>query len=97
MLFLYNAIPILPMDGGRMVRCTLARFMPPMKATKIAFIIGMIAGPIAIVSFLYFGMYWAGGILAFMMYVSYREYENTKIYHKAKQRGIFVGPYGYQR
>lgn len=40
MLVLFNLIPAFPLDGGRMLRATLAMFLPYQRATRIATLIG---------------------------------------------------------
>jgi len=47
-LFLFNLIPAFPMDGGRILRATIALFTPWEKATRIASVVGNIIAVIFI-------------------------------------------------
>ena len=67
-LVLFNLIPAFPMDGGRVLRATLALHMPPERATAIAANIGQAA---AIAAGLYatFSGQWLFLFIAFFVYI----------------------------
>jgi stage IV sporulation protein FB len=44
MLMLMNLLPLLPMDGGRMLRGVLSRWIPRAKVTRVLAVAGMAAG-----------------------------------------------------
>ncbi len=58
-LGLFNLIPAFPMDGGRIFRSILARFMPYSRATRISVYLGYF---FAILFFL-LGIFWKNGML----------------------------------
>lgn len=41
-LFVFNLIPVLPLDGGRVLRALLAMWLPPWRATQLALILGQL-------------------------------------------------------
>jgi Zn-dependent protease len=52
-LFVFNLIPAFPMDGGRILRATLALFLSYARATKIAMIIGQTIALLLVLSAFY--------------------------------------------
>lgn len=41
-LFVFNLIPVQPLDGGKLVHLGLLRFLPPAKAHRVAGVIGLV-------------------------------------------------------
>lgn len=60
-LALFNFLPALPMDGGRIFRSALMFFMPRLKATYIAMIVGRVAA-VLLVALPFFGIRHLGPI-----------------------------------
>jgi len=89
-LALFNFLPALPMDGGRIFRSALRLFMPRLKATYVAMIVGRVVavllvvlpllgirhiGPIPIGGYLFIRI-----LIAWMIWKEgYREYQLAKI------------------
>jgi Zn-dependent protease len=53
-LFVFNLIPAFPMDGGRILRATLALFFPHSRATQIAMTVGYAVALLLVLSSFYF-------------------------------------------
>ncbi len=53
-LFVFNLIPALPMDGGRILRAVLALVMPYPRATKVALVVGQLTAMLVVFLALYF-------------------------------------------
>ncbi len=88
-LFLFNMIPAFPMDGGRLVRSSLAMKIGHVRATHIATIIGKICA-IGFVGI----AFWRGDIIlafigAFVFYAAHNEGKNNKVL--ARLSGVKVG------
>ena len=56
-LFFFNLIPAFPMDGGRLLRSSLAFFIPHMEATMVAGILGQICAVIFALIGVFSGQY----------------------------------------
>jgi len=82
LLFVFNMIPAFPMDGGRLVRSSLAMKIGHFKATTIATFIGKICA----VGFVIYGLYNWEIILAFIgvfvFYAAHTEYKNNNTLSK---------------
>jgi Zn-dependent protease len=54
-LFVFNLIPALPMDGGRILRSILALFVPYRHATKVTLVVGQLTAILLVLLAIYFG------------------------------------------
>ncbi len=59
-LFVFNLVPAFPMDGGRILRSLLSMFLPRVKATRIATIVGRVLA----VGFVVYGLWQGAPFLA---------------------------------
>jgi Zn-dependent protease len=49
-LFVFNLIPVLPLDGGRVLRAILAMWLPPWRATQLSLILGQLFAILLIIT-----------------------------------------------
>jgi len=83
-LFLFNLLPVFPMDGGRILRAFLSGRIGRLKATKIAAFIGIILS----VGLILYGLIFFDPILSiigfFVLLMADREYKQEVQNHKYK-------------
>lgn len=72
-LFIFNMLPVYPMDGGRIMRSTLHRFTTHKNATWWAVRIGQVTACLMIVASFFLTSPMIGGIMGLMIFVSQRE------------------------
>lgn len=78
-IVVFNMLPIFPMDGGRILRALLTFKMGHLEATRLAVRTGQILGVVFVVLSLYYGFYFTGIILAFIILQSQQEVTNAQI------------------
>jgi stage IV sporulation protein FB len=80
-LFIFNSIPVLPLDGGRIVRAVLSKWFSFIGATKIALVVsGLVLVVLNVVSFYYRdSCMWIFPLMlcysVYSLYAMYKEYE----------------------
>ncbi|MDF3128660.1 M50 family metallopeptidase [Kiritimatiellaeota bacterium B1221] len=89
-LFLFNLLPSFPMDGGRILRGTLALKKGPLEATRIAALIGKIFAVIFIILGIRYDLFSLLIIGVFILLSAGSEYRMMKI--KAWQQGSVSPP-----
>ncbi len=77
-IFTFNLLPLLPMDGGRILRASLASIIDYEDATWWSVRIGQIVGVLAVALALLFGAYAAAVVLSFMILAASMELDNAK-------------------
>jgi len=75
---LLNLIPILPMDGGRLMSILLELIFG-LKGVKMALFVSMLLAGALAIFFFYLGNYLVGSILLMFMYESYRNWQGSLI------------------
>jgi Zn-dependent protease len=87
MLGLFNLIPALPMDGGRVLNAALALRMPPVRATRIASRVAKVfaIGLFAFAALSEDGTFWHGLIALFVWTASNAEQRAAE--HRARDEG----------
>jgi Zn-dependent protease len=75
---LFNMIPAYPMDGGRIVRATLAMRMPYLKASYVALVIARVVTIIGAIIALYLGHTYVAFIFGYIFLVGQAEYKALK-------------------
>ena len=85
---LFNLLPALPMDGGRVLRALLSLRMPPLKATRIATSLARMLAAGLVVYGLVRGGLMMSIIGGFVWFTARNEYQNAVLLerHKAEQR-----------
>jgi len=87
-LVAFNMLPAFPMDGGRVLRATLAAFMPYERATAIAAGVGQVMAVLLAVAGLFYS--WTLLLVAGFVFLAGRA-EASQAKMRARMRGIKVG------
>ena len=75
---IFNLLPIFPMDGGRILRATLATQMPYLRATWWAALISKILAPVfACIAFFILDWKMTGVLFLFILFAGDAEYKQT--------------------
>ena len=95
-LFLFNLIPAFPMDGGRILRSTLAFFIPHLEATLAAGILGQVCALLFAAVGLYSGTYSLVLIGVFIIFAARYEMRASRMMYeyelsKQKETGTLEG------
>ena len=79
LVFAFNLIPAFPLDGGRVLRATLTRWMPRLRATRATAFVARVIAMLAMGYAVYEGSFFIGffGVYAFM--TAGREIRNAKV------------------
>lgn len=77
-LVVFNLIPAFPMDGGRMFRAVLHKYMDKLSATKWATFIGKFIAIIIFIISAFFNQYMMAFVAMFIFYMASSEYKMVK-------------------
>jgi len=78
------------MDGGRILRSTLARFMPHVRATHVAVVVARVVAALMFAAGLLLGSPWLAIIAVFVLFAGAQEERMVQMRHA--RRGVFGPP-----
>lgn len=85
---IFNLIPALPMDGGRIFRALLAPRLGHLNATRVAAWVSRAVAVLFVVAALAYGA-WQLGLIALMLFLTVGREERAARYQEALRRGPF--------
>lgn len=95
MLGLFNLVPALPMDGGRILRGALALRLDFLKATRIAARIGRVIAVVGGVLAVFYFKSWSLALIAVFVYFSAGMEERVAEWREAQRRGAAGAPWPF--
>lgn len=100
-LGVFNLLPALPMDGGRIFRAALGAKLGDLRATRIAALVSRVFGGLFIAAALFIGSFSLGLIGAFLFFLVGREERMAELREHAERAGppspyVPFGPWSHR-